>query len=267
MIAVSAAQFSPSRNRAANLAEIGQFAEAAARQGAEVVVFPEYSAWFPGELTEEAFGNAEALDGPFVSALRHMASERGVTIVAGMLEHIGDPDPRPYNTVVAVGPDGRLLSTYRKLHLYDAFGSEESRWIRPGPLDQEPIFEHAGLVFGLQTCYDLRFPEASRVLTDAGASVLLLPAQWVPGPMKERHWSTLLRARAIENTAYVVAADHGPPFGVGLSSILDPTGRCIDTVDEAEGLATAFLSPEMVHSVRNRNPSLCMRRYTVTACS
>ncbi|MEV7648205.1 carbon-nitrogen hydrolase family protein [Arthrobacter sp. NPDC089319] len=265
MTVVTAAQFAPTRNKANNLTAIERLVKAATRQGAEVVLFPEYSSWFPGQLSEQVSGNAEALDGPFVAAMSRLASQYKVTIAAGMLETVPDSDPRPYNTVVSVGPGGTLLACYRKVHLYDAFGSEESRWIRPGPLDQEPLFEHSGLIFGIQTCYDLRFPELSRLRSAAGASVLLVPAQWVPGPSKELHWTTLLRARAIENTAYVVAADHGPPAGIGLSAIYDPAGACIDSLFEPTGLATGTLTLEHIQGVRSENPALKMRRIDLPA--
>jgi predicted amidohydrolase len=265
MTVVAAAQFAPTTNTANNLSEIERLVQAAARQGAEVVLLPEYSSWFPGQLSEEVSGNAETLDGPFGSAVSRLAGRYKVTIIAGMLETVPDADPRPYNTVIAVDPDGSLLACYRKIHLYDAFGSEESRWIRPGPLDQEALFEHSGLIFGIQTCYDLRFPELSRLRSTAGATVLLVPAQWVPGPSKELHWTTLLRARAIENTAYVVAADHGPPAGIGLSSIYDPAGACIDTLLEPTGLATGTLTLEHIQNVRSQNPALKMRCIRIPA--
>src|SRR5690606_20718246 len=131
--------------------------------------------------------NAEGLDGDFVRTLRSSASAHGVVIVAGLVETAGE---RVRNTLVAVDGDG-VIATYRKQHLYDAFGQTESEWIEPGPLGAAETFEVGGLRFGLMTCYDLRFPEVARTLVDAGADVLVVPAEWVRGPLKEHHWTTL----------------------------------------------------------------------------
>ena len=149
-------------------------------------------------------------------------------------------DRRVRNTVVAVDASG-VIATYRKLHLYDAFGQRESDWIEPGGIEGPETFELAGLRFGLMTCYDLRFPEVARLLVDAGADVFLVPAEWVRGPLKEHHWSTLLHARAIENTVFVAAADHPPPLGVGHSMIIDPQGVQIAAVGTGTGVAVAHL--------------------------
>src|SRR5690606_7712975 len=100
----------------------------------------------------------------------------------------------------------------------------ESKWIAPGDLEAPQLFEVAGLKVGLQTCYDLRFPEVSRTLVDAGADVLAVPSEWVRGPLKEHHWRTLVTARALENTVYVAAADHPAPIGAGNSMVVDPMG-------------------------------------------
>src|SRR6195952_2555509 len=123
---------------------------------------------------------AESLDGEFVSTLRKTAAEHGTAIVAGMFERSCD-EARPYNTLLAVGADGELLGAYRKIHLYDAFGYRESDQLTPG--DVAPVVvKIAGHQIGLMTCYDLRFPELSRALVDAGAEVLVVPAAWVRGP-------------------------------------------------------------------------------------
>src|SRR5699024_6833283 len=112
----------------------------------------------------------------------------------------------------------------------------------------------------MKTCYDLRFPEVSRMLVDAGADVLALPAEWVPGPLKEFHWTTLLRARAIENTVYLVAADQSAPMGSGHSAIIDPMGIAIASIGEEIGMAHAVLKEDRITSVRSTNPALAGRR-------
>ncbi len=219
---IAVVQFSPTADAAANLALIADLAATASARGARVVVFPEYSSYFVDPFDESLRANAEDLDGPFTRGLRTVAADHDVVVVAGLLERAGD-DRRVRNTVVAVDASG-VIATYRKLHLYDAFGQRESDWIEPGAIATPETFEVGGLRFGLMTCYDLRFPEVGRLLVDAGADVFLVPAEWVRGPLKEHHWSTLLHARAIENTVFVAAADHPPPLGVGHSMIIDPQG-------------------------------------------
>ena len=166
------------------------------------------------------------------------------------------------NALVAVDATG-LRAVYRKQHLYDAFGQTESDWIEPGALDAPQTLEIDGLRVAMMTCYDLRFPEVARTLADAEADVIVVPAEWVRGPLKEHHWTTLLAARAIENTVYVVAADHPTPIGVGHSQIIDPQGVVLAGVGTNEGIAVAQLTTDAVEQVRAVNPVLRLRRYAV----
>jgi predicted amidohydrolase len=115
----------------------------------------------------------------------------------------------------------------------------------------------------MQTCYDIRFPEVTRRIVDAGADLVLVPAEWVRGPLKEAHWRTLLAARAIENTVYVAGADHLPPVGVGASAIVDPMGVTLAGLGEQEDVAVAEVSTARIAEVRRVNPSLALRRYDV----
>ena len=204
---------------------------------------------------------AESLDGDFVSALQAVAKEHGTAVVAGMFETSADAD-RPYNTLLAIGPDGQLLAAYRKIHLYDAFGYRESEKLSAGEI-APAVVELGGHRLGLMTCYDLRFPELSRALVDAGADVLVVPAAWVRGPLKEQHWETLLAARAIENTCYVVAAAQNGRKYSGLSQVVDPQGVRIAAAGEDDGVAFAEIDTSRIDEVRRRNPSLQNRRFTV----
>lgn len=261
-VGVAVAQFSPGADRARNRAELRELAITAAARGARLVVFPEYSAFFEPKLGPSFVAAAEPLDGEFVTALAALAAELGIHIVAGMLETTADPT-RFSNTLVAVGPTGRLVASYRKLHLYDAFGDRESEWVLPGTVTDPETFAVGGLLVGLQTCYDIRFPEVTRRLVDAGATLVVVPAEWVRGPLKEHHWRTLLTARALENTVFVAAADHTPPIGVGTSLIIDPMGVAMAGLGEAADVAVAFLAPTRVTAVRTVNPALALRRFTV----
>ncbi|HZK59138.1 MAG TPA: nitrilase-related carbon-nitrogen hydrolase, partial [Cryobacterium sp.] len=114
-----------------------------------------------------------------------------------------------------------------------------------------------------QTCYDIRFPEVTRRLVDAGADLVLVPAEWVRGPLKEQHWRTLVTARALENTIYLAAADHAPPVGVGNSMVVDPMGVELVTIGETTDVAVAWVSAERVAAVRAVNPALALRRFRV----
>ncbi|WP_404475490.1 carbon-nitrogen hydrolase family protein [Microbacterium aerolatum] len=256
---VAICQFRPTASRPDNRARIAEFTADAAARGARLVVFPEYSSYFVDPMDASLAENAETLDGQFVQALQDAASAHDVTIIAGLVETAGE---RVRNTLAAVDATG-LRAVYRKQHLYDAFGQTESDWIEAGALDEPQTVDIDGLRVAMMTCYDLRFPEVARTLVDAGADIIVVPAEWVRGPLKEHHWTTLLAARAIENTVYVVAADHPTPIGVGHSQIIDPQGVVIAGVGTGEDIAVAELSADAVARVREVNPVLRLRRYAV----
>lgn len=261
-VGVAVAQFAPGPGQADNLAAMRALAETAVTRGARLIVFPEYSAFFEPVMGPSFAAASEPLDGPFVRALGALAADLDVHLVAGMLETTDDPD-RFSNTIVALDPAGRLVAKYRKMHLYDAFGDRESDWVLAGPVQEPETFEVAGVRVGMQTCYDIRFPEVTRRLVDVGAQLVLVPAEWVRGPLKEQHWRTLLTARALENTVYVAAADHAPPVGVGNSMVVDPMGVELVTIGEATDVAVAWVALERLDTVRARNPALALRRFTV----
>jgi predicted amidohydrolase len=263
MSLVAVAQFAPTDEREANLAEMLELATLAAERGATFVVFPEYSSYFTPTMGQDWVDAAEPIDGPFVTALAALARRLKVHVVAGLVETTRDAS-RVSNTLVALSPAGELVAQYRKLHLYDAFGQKESDWVLAGDIEEPQTFVWEGFTVGLQTCYDIRFPEVTRRLVDAGANLVAVPAEWVRGPLKEQHWRTLVTARAIENTIYVAAADHTPPIGVGTSLIVDPMGVELAGVGEIAGIAVAEVTLERLAAVRETNPALGLRRFTVT---
>ncbi|BBY88530.1 carbon-nitrogen hydrolase family protein [Mycolicibacterium tokaiense] len=255
------AQFAPTEDKAANLDVMVGLIRDAAERGAELVVLPEYSVFTVPSMDDRFVETAEPLNGPSVTRLVDAATESKVTVIAGVNESAADG--RIHNTLVGI-QDGTIAAVYRKVHLYDAFGYKESdRVIAADPSTPE-LLQLNGFTIGMQTCYDLRFPETSRTLVDAGADVIALPAEWVPGPLKEYHWNTLLRARAIENTVYVLAADQIAPAGSGNSVILDPMGIPLAALGEAQGIGIARLERERLAAVRAVNPALTLRRYRVT---
>ncbi|EOM77350.1 carbon-nitrogen hydrolase family protein [Rhodococcus rhodnii] len=263
MVEIAVAQFAPGVDKDENLRSVRALVADAAARGAHVVVTPEYTSFTAPRTDERIVAAGEPLDGPFVTGLAGIAAEHDVTLVTGVAESI-EGEERVHNTLVAISPGGEIVARYRKLHLYDAFGRTESTVIAPGPVTPPETFAVDGLTFGMQTCYDLRFPEVTRLLVDAGADVVCLPAQWVPGPLKEDHWTTLVRARAIENTVYVAAADQGPRTGAGHSMIVDPYGIVVTALGEQTGTAVATVTRSRLDSVRTENPALELRRFAVT---
>ncbi|PZR54297.1 hydrolase [Xylanimonas oleitrophica] len=262
-VRVTVAQVEVSGDHGANRAVVADVVREAARVGAQLVVLPEYASGYdPRGVGAE---HAEPVDGPFVTHLRSLAREHGLTVVAGttLPGEAGD-GARGVNAVVAVAASGDLAGVYRKVHLYDAFGTRESDRLEPGPVDAPPLVVPVGdLRFGVMTCYDLRFPESARRLVDAGAQVLLVPAAWVAGPLKADHWTTLLRARAIENTAVVVGVGMAGKGVTGRSLLVGPDGVVGLELGERAEVRTVDLDPAPLAAAREANPSLANRRYAV----
>ncbi|MDT9593233.1 carbon-nitrogen hydrolase family protein [Nocardioides zeae] len=226
---------------------------------ADLVVLPEVFARDFGKAGSDVAPFAEPLDGPFVTTLVEAAGRAGATVVAGMFETSEDPE-RPYNTLVVVDGDG-LRASYRKIHLYDSFGYRESDRLSAGATTPVTV-EVGGFRLGLATCYDLRFPELSRSLVvDHGADALVVPAAWVAGEGKAEHWRTLTSARAIENTAYVLAVGQPAPRYTGFTRLVDPLGGLVAEAggDGAE-VVVGELRRDLLDEARRTNPSLANRR-------
>ncbi len=221
----------------------------------DLVVLPEAFARDFGEAGSDVGPYAEATDGPFATEVARVADARGTTVLAGMFEASDDP-ARPWNTLVM---RGAVTADYRKIHLYDSFGYRESDRLSPGEISALTA-GFGDLTVGLMTCYDLRFPEQARALVDAGADVLVVPSAWVAGERKVDHWRTLVRARAIENTAYVVAVGQPGPRYTGHSMVVDPLGDILVEAGEEPETLVATLDREVVEQARRTNPSLANRR-------
>lgn len=263
---VSLGQLSPGTDKKSNLAAIAEQAAKAAREGASLVAFPEMSMYFKHELDESFAANAEPIPGSFSAAIDAIAKKENIAIVVGILETIPH-DSRPANTLYVTSNRGETIAQYRKVHLYDAFGLRESNIIAPSDEVNAVLFDLEGLRFGLMTCYDLRFPESARILIDHGADAVILPSAWTPGVRKEDHWETLVRARAIENTCYLIAPNQALPLSTGGSLAVDPMGIVLTQLTEQPGLATVELSKERVTSVRSTNPCISNRRFRVAPLS
>ena len=223
---------------------------------ADLVVFPEAFARDFGEAGSDVSAYAEPLGRPVrAPSSPGWRPSAATTVVAGMFE-AGDDPARPFNTLLV---RGAAEASYRKIHLYDSFGYRESDRLSAGALDPV-VVDVGGFGVGLMTCYDLRFPELARALVDAGAEVLVVPAAWVAGPRKVDHWRTLVRARAIENTVFVVAVGQPGPRYSGHSMVVDPLGDVLAEAAEGPEVLTATLERDLLEQARRTNPSLANRR-------
>ncbi|QIZ37419.1 carbon-nitrogen hydrolase family protein [Saccharopolyspora sp. ASAGF58] len=259
---VAVAQTATGPDKSANLAEIAGFAARAAEGSAELLICPEAAMVTFEDDRARIRTEAEPLDGPFATSIRELSTETGLTIVVGMHEPSGSSDGRVYNTSI-VASRGELIAHYRKLHLYDAFAMRESEDIIAA--DADPVtFRCGGLTVGLITCYDLRFPEIFRDLVDRGAQLFAVSAAWVRGSLKEDHWTTLLRARAVENTCYVAAAGQVNPKNIGRSAVFDPLGLQLTDLGEQPGVAVVEVTEQRLEHARAVLPSLAHRRYAVS---
>ncbi|WP_372741371.1 carbon-nitrogen hydrolase family protein [Neptunomonas sp.] len=261
-IVAAVAQYAPTDDKTKNLETMDALIRQASNAGARLVVLPEYAIYTVPSMDDRFVDNAESLDGPSITKLVKLSSELDVAIVCGINE--STDGRRIYNTLVGID-GGEVRAIYRKVHLYDAFGYRESDRVIAAEPNNGTLLEIDGAKIGMQTCYDLRFPEVTRALVDAGANIIALPAEWIPGPLKEYHWNTLIRARAIENTVFVLAADQCAPTGAGNSAIIDPMGISLASVGESSGVAVAELSDKRLKEVRSINPALELRRYQVIA--
>ncbi|WP_125614342.1 carbon-nitrogen hydrolase family protein [Specibacter cremeus] len=256
---IALGQLASGTDTAANLDAIDAFTAGAAAAGADLVAFPEYATYEKKAIDGTFPQVAEPLDGPVGARLAATARRHGIALVAGVVEQSPDP-ARAYNTLAAFDAAGTLSGAYRKIHLFDAQGFHESRHIAPGPSTRPVVFTVHGVPVGLMACYDLRFPEQARMMSDAGARLALVCASWVPGEVKTRQWTTLLAARAIENGIYVAGVCQAPPVSVGHSLVADPMGTVRTELGGEVGLAFADVSMAEAEDVRDRFPMHRQRR-------
>jgi predicted amidohydrolase len=265
LVRVAAVQLSSTADPTANLAVADRLTRAAAADGASLIVLPEK--WTAIGSDEQSRAAAEPLDGPSLRWARTIARELGVDLIAGSILERIDGHERLANTSVHVGPSGEVRAVYRKLHMFDVeVGGRtyrESELEEPG--DEIVTSETAsGVELGLSICYDLRFPELYRILAVRGARILTVPAAFTLATTRD-HWETLLRARAIENQAFVIAANQvgthpaGQHSG-GRSMIVDPWGVVLAQAQDGEGHIVAELDLARQEEIRASLPALANRR-------
>lgn len=249
----------------ANVATALELVARAAELGAKLVVLPEKFHYLGDP---EGVGRAkEPLEGPLLRSCAAAAAKHGIFLVAGSIWEKEGDDPRPYNTSVVFAPDGRRLSYYRKIHMFDVdvggHSYRESEECRAGEEVVAVELAEGGPTLGLSICYDLRFPELYRALADLGAQIVSVPAAFTLTTGRD-HWDVLLRARAIENQVFVLAANQYGREGRGLesygrSAIVDPWGVVLARVPDGEGVAVADLDMGTLARVRRMLPSLANR--------
>lgn len=267
---IALAQILSGTDPAANLELVREYAERAAAADARLVVFP--------EATMCRFGVplgpvAEPIDGPWAAGVRRIATDTGITVVAGMFAPADDG--RVTNTLIAAGPGNDPDAHYDKIHLYDAFGFTESRTVAPG--DEPVVISVDGVGVGLSLCYDVRFPALYTELADRGAQLIVVCASWGSGPGKLDQWTLLARARAVDSTCYIAAVGQadpgdaatgsGAPTGVGGSLVASPFGEVAASAGAQPELLVADLDLGMVDTardkigvLRNRSPFLQIDR-------
>ncbi len=267
MLRVALAQILSGPDPQENLELVARYAAEAAAHGAQLVIFP--------EATMRRFGLplaeiAEPVDGPWAQQLAKIADHSQLVIIAGMFTPSGDG--RVKNTLRAVGPD--VDAHYDKIHLFDAFGFRESDTVGPG--NEPVIITIEETKVGLTTCYDVRFPGLYLKLAELGAKVICVAASWGAGVGKIEQWQLLTRARALDSTAYLVAAGQadpaaaGPrsreqsnaaPTGIGYSAVISPRGEVQQSLSAEPGLLVADLDLDLVAETRTAIPVLANRRF------
>jgi deaminated glutathione amidase len=261
----AAVQLTATPDKAANLQAADRLVRRAAADGAQLVVLPEkWSVLGRGSDLREG---AEPLDGPAITWARDAARDLGIDLVAGSVSERVDGEDKLRNTSLHIGPDGEIKATYRKMHMFDVEVEgtvyRESEHEAPG--DDVVVSPTAdGVELGLTVCYDIRFPELYRILAVRGARVITIPAAFTV-PTTRDHWEVLVRARAIEDQCFVIAANQVGTHVEGLASggrsmIVDPWGLVLAQAADAQTVITADLDLDAQAAIRTGLPSLANRR-------
>ncbi len=253
-------QFKSSINKEANLTKIISYISKAASKNATLCAFPEFMMFYTSSSqTPKQLANlAETINGNFVTTIAKSAKENQIQVVGSFYEKSRKKD-RVYDTSFVIDKSGKVISTYRKIHLYDALGFKESDKMAAGSKIAKPVKTSLGKI-GMMICYDLRFPEMSRSLAVAGAEILVVPSAWVKGNMKEEHWITINKTRAIENGCYVIAPDQVGNIYCGRSLVVDPYGKILLDMKKKQGIGFVNINLNKVKQTRKVLPLLKNRR-------
>ena len=259
-------QMKSSEEKEHNLAYSVKLINEAAKRKARLICFPEFQmAYSPAEQkTESLHRIAEKISGNFVSTLSNSARQNKINVVATMYEIINtnEKSQKVFDTGIIINELGKVQSIYRKVHLYDALGFKESKKLLAGSIIEKPSKTSVGNL-GLQICYDMRFPEISRILTVNGANILVSPSAWVAGFMKKVHWEVMVRARAIENGVYVLAPNQVGNIYCGHSMAIDPFGATVLDMKNRQGIEYVDIDTAKIDTTRRTLPLLMNRRTDV----
>jgi predicted amidohydrolase len=260
MTKIAVVQFKASTDKNQNLTKILCYIKAAAKKGAEMCAFPEFMMFYTNSSQSAAklAKLAETTNGEFVSSIANAAKENSIFVVGTFYEKSNKKN-RVYDTAFLVSKSGKILSLYRKIHLYNALGFKESKKLIAGSKITRPAKTSLGKL-GMMICYDLRFPEMSRILATSGSEVLIAPSAWVKGKRKEEHWITINKTRAIENGCYVIAPDQVGNIYCGRSIVVDPYGKILLDMKKSQGIGIVNISLDELKKTRRALPLLQNRR-------
>ena len=260
---VAVVQFKASTNKETNLKKIINYISKAAQNKAALVAFPEFMMFYTNssQTPKQLTNLAEKINGNFVNTIAKTAKQYRIQVIGSFYEKSNQKD-RVYDTAFVIDKTGKVISTYRKIHLYDALGFRESDKMTSGSKITKPVVTSIGKV-GMMICYDLRFPEMSRSLAASGSEVLVAPSAWVKGDMKEEHWLTINKARAIENGCYVIAPDQVGNIYCGRSIVVDPYGKILLDMKKKQGIGYVNIELKKIKQIRKVLPLLKNRRTDV----
>jgi predicted amidohydrolase len=266
----AAVQLNSQEKKEINLKKAEGFIDEAAKLGAKIVGLPEYFNFHGSEILE----NAEAIPGPTIDRLAVKARANAIYLHCGSIPEKGESEEKVYNTNVLLNPKGEIIAKYRKIHLFDISlegqpAYKESATVQAG---SEVIVVETDIdTIGLSICYDLRFPELYRRLVAGGAKIIFIPAAFTLYTGKD-HWEVLIRARAIENQAYIIAPAQVGTYGggtracYGKSMIVDPWGTVLAKAPDKEGVIVADIDLEYLEKIRLELPSLANRATKMFPC-
>jgi predicted amidohydrolase len=260
---VAVIQFKASTNKEVNLKKIVAYISKASSKNAILCAFPEFMMFYTNsfQTPKQLASLAETINGNFINTIATAAKKNKIQVIGSFYEKSEKKD-RVYDTAFVIDKLGKVISTYRKIHLYDALGFRESNKMVSGNKISKPVKTSIGKI-GMMICYDLRFPEISRSLAVAGSEVLVAPSAWVKGNMKEEHWITINSTRAIENGCYVIAPDQVGNIYCGRSLVVDPYGKILLDMKKKQGIGFVNIDLNKVKQTRKILPLLKNRRTDV----
>ena len=256
-------QFKASPKKETNLKKIINYIVKAAQNNSSLIAFPEFMMFYTSssQTAKQLSALSETINGNFITTIAKAAKENKIQVVGSFYEKSNKKD-RVYDSSFIINEFGKVISTYRKIHLYDALGFRESNKMTPGSKITPPIKTSIGKL-GMMICYDLRFPEMSRLLASSGSDVLVVPSAWVQGNMKEEHWIAINKVRAIENGCYVIAPDQVGNIYCGRSLVVDPFGKILLDMKKKEGIGYVNIELTKVREIRKVLPLLKNRRIDI----